>query len=143
MAMAVLDAIVLPFDRQPLGLDRTCVEQHAGLNGKIYVDVRFGPGVQPEANAEPICERHEFVLRFDSKNFVPSLTSEVVRLQISRKDAQTMEFQAVTEDRLWPQRQARNIYSLSPCYSSRGHLSRGPTGWQAAPATRAAVGPSR
>jgi hypothetical protein len=132
-AMAVLGAIVRPHDEQPLGLEKACVEKYAALNGKIYVDARFVRDGQIESLDEPGCQRDGYVIRFDSKTYAPAPTETVVVLHIDRKDPKMFVFNAVTEDRLWHQAHARNVYSWSPCFSSSGMATLGPHGWNATP----------
>jgi hypothetical protein len=133
IAMSVLSAIIRPHDQLPLGLDRACVEEYAGLNGKIYVDARFARDGRMEPVGDPACQRDGYVIRFDSKAYVPSLTSDVVLLDIDRKDQMKIAFNATMEDRLWRQKRAQNVYSWSACFSSSGFASRGPNGWLAVP----------
>ena len=133
VALAVLDAIVRPNAEQPLGLEKACVEKYAALNGRTYVDVRFVLDGQIESVDESGCKRDGYEIRFDSEAQVPPPTETVVVLQIDRSDSNTIEFNALTEDRLWRQQHARHVYSWSPCLSALGVATFGPRGWHAVP----------
>ncbi len=83
------------------------------------------------------------MIRFDSNSSTlsPPLspTETVVVLHVEQNDPKTITFNAVTEDRLWRDQHARNVYSWSPCLSSSGTVTVGPDGWHAtlaAPAVR-------
>lgn len=135
VTLAVLDAVIRSNAEQPLGLEKACVEKYASLNGKIYVDVRFVLDGQIESVDEPGCVRGGYQIRFDSHAQVPAPSETVVLLQIDRKTARTVDFNAVTEDRSWRQQHARHVYSWSPCLSSSGVATLGGQGWRAIPKT--------
>jgi len=133
VAASVLRSIVKPNEEQPLGLERFCVEKHAARDGIIYVDARVSRAGQIERFSAKECRPEGFSIRFDSPDLTPSPTDSVVLLDLNRTDATTFEFVAVTEDRSWRERHARNIYSSSPCLSSSGAATRDHDGWRVTP----------
>lgn len=133
VAASVLRSIVRSNGEEPLGLEKACVERYAARDGVVYVDARISRAGPIENVKAPECRREGFLIRFDSPDLTPSPTDSVVLLDLDRTDATTFEFVAVTEDHLWRQRHARNIYSSSPCLSSAGVATRDHDGWRVTP----------
>ena len=130
IAVAVLRAVVRPFDEQPLGLEKACVQQRAAANSRIYVDARFTQGEHLEDIHASSCQRDEYVIRLDWRNFSPSPAMDVVLLMFLRKDQRNLTFNAVTEDANWP-RKAPGVMALSQCGSAFGSVRLGQNGWEA------------
>jgi hypothetical protein len=111
-------------------LDKACVEKSAGLGGKIYVDARFWHQEVLEEVSAPACERENYVIRFDWRNFEPSPAEiGVVVLSHWYRKPDLLEVRAAVKERMWP----RELPEMEPpglCRLAWGAVRRGPAGWQ-------------
>jgi len=130
MAFTALKASIRSYADQPLGLENTCIESVASLNGKVYVDARFQRGNELEKPEVPSCEQGQYLIRFDPRSFTPSPTYQVVFLSFRAGASDFREFDITTDISNWPSRPPGTV-GLSPCYSAYGVIHRAAAGWQA------------
>jgi hypothetical protein len=130
MALVALDAVIKHYSDQPLGLEKTCVDDGAVFNGKVYVDARFTKNRELELVSEPSCTSERYVVRFDHQSFAPSPSKDVVVLILSTNSPPTWRFSAVTEVPDWPKRRP-GIVTLSSCGSAFGVLRQVKDRWEA------------
>lgn len=130
ISIAALRAVVRPSQEQRFGLDKACVDKHAALAGKVYVDARFWQQERLEEVSEPSCQRDQYVIRFDWQAFEPSPAEEdVVVLSFWYRSPDLLEFKAAIEDRFWP-RDLPQIEPLGHCHEAWGAARRASTGWR-------------
>lgn len=129
IAGAALGAVIRRFDEQPLGLDLTCVNRVASLDGRVYVDARFSRNGEEPASA-PDCSDERYVIRFDPKAFRPSPADQVVFLSLWSNRGGSWDFNAVVETPDWPHQRPETM-SLSECGSAFGRAEKFDGAWKA------------
>jgi hypothetical protein len=129
MAAAALHQVVRSHDKQPFGLDESCVREKAGSAGKIYADARFTEHESFVVVPRRSCTVRDIVIRFDHQHYEPSPTAAVVVLLISDETPAGRPYAVRVDAADWQTRSFGD--ATSPCGSATGTLRRFGSGWTA------------